>query len=244
MEDQLQTLVNSYKIPAAAAELVKTTPIVLLVGVSGAGKDTIKHRLLETGQYHHIVSHTTRAPRRNAGILEDDGIDYHFINKEQAADMLRAGEFVEAKLYSGNMYGTSTNEIKQAHDEGKIAITDIEVQGVAEYKAISESVIAQFILPPDYAEWQRRLLSRYGDAGPDPADIAKRMQTAITELQEALSEPYYHFVVNEDLGEAVRAVDKIAHRGNEFTTVDRSFRHWAEQLLQDLQAGQSTDRLS
>jgi len=237
MNEDLQQLIDSYKMAAATVELVKTTPIVLLVGVSGAGKDTIKHRLLESGQYHHIVSHTTRQPRENAGAMERDGVDYHFISAEQAAEMIKSGAFVEVKHYSGNLYGTSAAELAQAKAEGKIAITDLEVQGVEEYKTIADSVIATFILPPNYQEWQRRLQARYGDKGADPADMQKRMKTAIAELKEALAKPYYHFVVNDNLNEAVTAVDKIAHRKGQFTTVDRSFRVWAEQLLEDLQNG-------
>jgi len=233
----LQTLVDAYTISPAAVELVRKTPVTLLVGVSGAGKDTIKHELLKTGNYHHIVSHTTRALRENGGVMEQDGVEYHFISKEKAAEMLQNGEFVEAKKYGDNVYGTSVAEIQKAFDEGKIAITDIEVQGVAEYKAISGSVIAIFILPPSYEEWQRRLHARYGEKGVDPVDIAKRMQTAIAELEEALDKPYYHFVVNEKLDEAVRAVDSIAHHNDEFTTIDRSFPIWAEQLLEDLRRG-------
>lgn len=232
--DELQTLVDAYEISPEAIKLVRRTPIVLLVGVSGAGKDTIKHQLLETGEYHHIVSHTTRPPRENAGIMELDGTDYHFITKETAVDMLRNRQFVEAKKYGDNIYGTSIAEIQRAHDEGKIAITDLEVQGVAEYKAISDTVIAQFILPPNYEEWQRRLHARYGSKGADPADIAKRMHTAIAELEEALSKPYYHFVVNENLDEAVKAVNSIAHHHDAFTTIDKSFHVWAEQLLDEL----------
>lgn len=235
MDAELAKLVQEYALPDTAKELVRSTRIVLLVGISGAGKDTIKHKLLETGKYHHIVSHTTRAPRENAGVLEQDGREYHFITKEQAAEMLRRGEFIEAKIYSGNVYGTSVAEIQKAHDDSKVAITDLEVQGVMEYKEISPEVIAEFILPPNYQEWQRRLRARYGEKGGDPADIAKRMQTAIVELTEALSKPYYHFVINENLDEAVKSADSIARHNNEFSIVDRSFRVWAERLLEDLQ---------
>jgi guanylate kinase len=238
MDSELQTLINQYTISSEGAELVKATPIVLLVGVSGAGKDTIKNRLLETGRYHHIISHTTRQPRRNGDALEQDGVDYHFIDQATAARMIREHEFVEVKMYSGNIYGTSIAEIQKAHDEGKIAVTDLEVQGVVEYKNISAGVIAEFILPPNYDEWQRRLHARYGTTGADPADIAKRMKTAIAELEEALEQTYYHFVVNETLDEAVKAVDSIARHHDEFTTIDRSFRVWAERLLEELQSHQ------
>ena len=237
MEDVLQNLIEDYKISPRGIELVKTTPIVLLVGVSGAGKDTIKHRLLATGRYHHIVSHTTRAPRENNGSLEVDGVDYHFISQEKAAEMLRNGEFIEANIYSGNVYGTSITEIEKAKNEGKVAITDLEIQGVAEYKAISEKVIAEFILPPDFKEWQRRLRTRYGGHEIDTADMAKRMSTAIAELKEAVAKPYYHFVVNENLDEAVQAADSIARHNDEFTQIDKSYRVWAERLLENLQKG-------
>ena len=63
------------------------------------------------------------------------------------------------------------------------------------------------------------------------------MHAAIVELEEALSKPYYHYVVNENLDEAVEAVDSIARHNDEFTTIDTSFRVWAEKLLADLRAG-------
>lgn len=237
MEDELQRLIENYKVPDEAIELVKTTPIVLLVGVSGAGKDTIKQKLLASGKYHHIISHTTRAPRENNGEMEKDGVSYHFITKDQAAIMLKNGEFIEAKQYSGNIYGTSVAEIRRANEDGKIAVTDLEVQGVAEYKTVSENVIAMFVLPPNYDEWQRRLLARYGNQTVNSEDIERRKKTAVAELKEALDKPYYHFVVNEDLDVAANAVDKIAERHGEFTTVDKSFKVWAERLLEELQAG-------
>jgi guanylate kinase len=233
----LQEQIDNYKISNNAIALVRSTPIVLLVGVSGAGKDTIKHKLLETGNYHHIVSHTTRAPRENSGVMEQDGIDYHFVDIPAAQQMIGDNAFIEVKKYSANVYGTSIAEIQKAHDEGKIAITDLDVQGVAEYKEISPTVIAVFILPPTYEEWQRRLHQRYGQGGADPADLQKRMSAAITELEEALSKPYYHYVFNENLDEAVNAVESIAHHNDEFTTIDTSFRVWAEKFLADLHAG-------
>lgn len=206
----LKQKLEQYQPSAATIELVKNTPILLLVGVSGAGKDSIKHQLLETGEYHHIVSHTTRRPRENRGVMEQDGREYHFINLSQAEKMLDEGAYVEAKLYSGNVYGTSADEIQRAHDEQKIAVTDIEVQGVAEYMAISSAVKAIFVLPPSYEVWQQRLKKRYeGDA--DPEDIKRRMQTAKQELHEALQKDYFRFVINDDLNQAVGTAGSIAH---------------------------------
>jgi guanylate kinase len=144
--------------------------------------------------------------------------------------MLDAGEFVEAKMYSGNVYGTSIAEIQQAHNDGKIALTDIEVQGVTEYKMISAKVNAVFVLPPSYETWQERLQSRYeGDV--DPADMKKRLRTAKVELAEALSQDYYQFVINDDLETAVAVVDGIAH-----DTAPGQEAAKARQIAEDLKA--------
>lgn len=206
----LKQKLENYRPSAATIALVKDTPILLLVGVSGAGKDSIKQRLLESGNYHHIVSHTTRPPRENHGVPEQDGKEYHFITLAESEKMLDSGAYVEAKFYSGNVYGTSAAEIQAAHDDGKIALTDVEVQGVSEYMEISDKVCAIFVLPPSYEVWQQRLRSRYDD-DIDPEDIRRRIQAAKYELEEALHKDYFRFVINDDLDAAVEATNQIAH---------------------------------
>lgn len=211
MDSELSELIDNYKTPKRAVDLINHTSIAFLVGVSGAGKDTILRELLKTDQYRLIVSHTTRKPRANRGILEQNGLEYHFISHDDAKRMLMNEEFVEAKRYGGNIYGTSIAEIKKVHSEGKIAISDIEVQGVAEYRAVSDKVVPIFLLPPDYEMWQSRLMSRYGGINPDKDDMAVRMKTAERELQEALEKDYFQFIVNDNIPDTVTAVDNIAH---------------------------------
>jgi guanylate kinase len=231
--DAVKQKLSAYEPSAVTIELIRKTPIVLLVGVSGAGKDSIKHKLLESGDYHHIVSHTTREPRENKGIMEQDGREYHFISLAEAEKMLDDRTFVEAKMYSGNIYGTSAAEIQTARDDGNIALTDIEVQGVVEYKAIAPNVQAIFVLPPSYDVWQQRLKSRYKESDISPTDIMRRMQTADSELKEALQKDYFRFVINDELDEAVKVVDAIAHgapAGQESETA----RQLAQELLTQL----------
>lgn len=232
--EKISDILTTYTPSPEKIELVKETPITVLVGISGAGKDTIKHKLLDSGNYHHIVSHTTRPPRENKGVMEQDGREYHFIDVPTSLDMLEAGEYIEANVYSNNVYGTSISEIEKAKQDGIIAIGDIDVHGVANFKRLSDRVIALFILPPNFEEWQRRLLARYGEGGADPVDIAKRMVTAINELEHALIVPYYHFIVNSDLDRAVHAADSIAHNHDTFNKVDDEVREQAKILLEDI----------
>lgn len=233
MDEELIRLLDSYTVPQKAVNLLKKAKIVFLVGVSGAGKNTILSELLKTGNYKLVVSHTTRRPRENRGIPEVHGEHYHFIDEDTAKQMLQNGDFIEAKIYSGNVYGTSVKEVEEAYMEGKIAISDIEVQGVAEYMDVSSSVTPIFVLPPDFETWQERLRARYVGHEPDQADLAKRMDTAKKELNEALSKDYFEFVINDQLERAVTAVDDIAH-GRLSVRRNENARRLAEELLEKL----------
>lgn len=232
MDTNLTQQLANYKIPAMAVELIRSTNIVFLVGISAAGKDTVIGELLKSGDYHNIVSHTTRQPRYNHEIMEQNGLDYHFITLAQASAMLENQEFIEAKLVHGNVYGTSIAEIQKAKDKSEIAITEIEVQGIAEYRAVADTVLPIFMLPPSFEIWQERLFKRYSGEV-DQADLRARMSTAKLELQEALDKDYYEFVVNQDLEKTIMIVNEIAHRNLSSDKNDQA-KEIARQLLIDL----------
>lgn len=235
MDTPLAQKLSAYEPDSSTQQLIKETPILLLVGPTGAGKDSLKDKLLETGDYHHIVSHTTRPPRINHGVIEQDGREYHFIDKAAAEKMLDDHGFIEAKMYSGNLYGTSVAEIQAAHDEGKVAMTDIEVQGVAEYKALDPGVMAVFLLPPDFKTWQERLQRRYGDVV-DAADSRLRMETALNELQQLLTTDYYVAVINDDLEATYQQIQKVVSSQDHTAPDEPRAREVAKQLEQDIQA--------
>jgi guanylate kinase len=235
MDTSLTDKLKNYKPSPEATKLIHDTQILLLVGPTGAGKDSLKDKLLETGKFHHIISHTTRLPRINHGVIEEDGKDYHFIDKPTAEKMLTDKAFIEAKVYSDNLYGTSVEEIQIAHNEGKIAMTDIEVQGVAEYKALDPGVMAVFLLPPDFATWQKRLQSRYGDVV-DAADYRLRLETALQELDELLNTDYYVAVINDDLDVVFEQIEEIVSSENHTSPDEPAARAVAKKLSEDIKA--------
>ena len=226
----IQEKIATYSPAQLAIDAVGDSKLVLLVGITGAGKDTIKNALLREDDFYNFVSYTTRQPRENKGVLEQNGREYHFITVDEAMEMLERGEFIEAKEYAGNIYGTAFEGLQQAVSEGKIAINDVEVQGVEEYKKYIRNAIAVFILPPNFEEWQRRLQLRY-----DPEEFRqewpKRREAAIRELEHALKVPYYHFVINDELDKAVEATKVIAHNDDMFTRKDDEARLLARDIL-------------
>jgi guanylate kinase len=230
--------ISSYRPNPQALKAIQRVPTILLVGISGAGKNTIIADLLarHASSYRLIISHTTRAPRKNKGIMERDGVDYHFIDFKTAEHMLDTQAYIEANLYSGNIYGISVAEVQEAQSAGKVALGDLEVQGARDLIRLLPSAKIIFVLPPNYDEWQRRLLNRYGTAKQEYAeDLKRRLQTAKRELEYALSADHLYLVVNDRLEKSVARVEAIAqetevdHRPPQAVTL-------IKQLLSQLEA--------
>ncbi|GAC1499862.1 MAG: guanylate kinase [Candidatus Saccharimonadales bacterium] len=234
MDNTLANKILSYQPAEDTIRLIKSTPILFLVGPTGAGKDAIKEKLITTGEYHHIISHTTRTPRFNEGILEKDGLEYHFIDKVTAEKMLDDKSFIEAKVYSGNLYGTSVREIEQALQDSKIAMTDIEVQGIAEYKALDPSIMAVFLIPPDFNTWQKRLKLRYGKAS-KARDERQRLKTALNEIEQFLLTGYYIPIINDDLDESFKKIQALTKSKKLALQSDPKAIELAKRLASDIQ---------
>lgn len=234
LDEQLRSLIESYRPNQRAVDVVRKARLLLLVGISGAGKDSLKRRLLQHDGFYDFVSYTTRQPRLNNGVLERDGVDYNFVSKEEAAAMLERGDFIEAKQYSGNVYGTAVNELLASITEATTAVNDVEVQGVDEYKAIATTVRAVFVLPPSYQEWYRRLSSRYEGGTVDPTEMKLRVETAVKELQFALDKNYFHFIVNDDLDSAVDELISFANGQYDGDIKQVEALTKAKELLQDI----------
>lgn len=210
LDDALKAKVAGYTPSPQVVDLLNSTPVLLLVAISGGGKDTIKRRLLATGKYHHIISFTTRPPRSDNGVMEQDGVDYHFIDLEAANRKLDEGSYIEADVYAGNVYGTGAEDIQAAKGERKIATTDMTIEGALHYLQLAPSVRAVFLLPPSFDVWMERLHARY-EGEWHPEDKRLRLQEAEDEIEQAIAADNMYIVVNDDLEETIQLVDEIAH---------------------------------
>lgn len=152
-------------------------PLLLIVSSpSGAGKTTLTTALRKriTGLLFS-VSHTTRRPR--AG--EVDGREYHFVNRPDFEQLIRAGTFLEWAEVHGNLYGTSRAEIERAGDARGL-IFDVDHQGARQIKSQRPDSVAVFILPPSMRALESRLRGR---ASEDEATVQARFKVAIQEIQ-------------------------------------------------------------
>ena len=100
--------------------------LVLLSGVSGAGKDTIKKELIKRmDNVISMPSYTDRKPREG----EIDGKIYNFITTEEFETKIKENEFYEYSVHHEHYYGTSQKILDEAMKSGKIIVKDIEVNG-------------------------------------------------------------------------------------------------------------------
>lgn len=95
---------------------------LVLSGPSGTGKSTL-HFLFVVFKKIRITD-TTRAPRPG----EQDGVQYHFVTRDSFLALLAQNGFIEHAEFSGNLYGTSVQAVKDIAELGKRCILDIEVQ--------------------------------------------------------------------------------------------------------------------
>lgn len=232
--DKFQSILESpahpYRPSAETIAVLQNTKVALFVGPSGAGRNTIISQLLKKGGYHFIVSDTTRAPRVNNGVLEQNGVEYWFRSEADVLQELRRGEFLEAAvIHQTQVSGVSVREIAKAHDQNEVAVTDIEIQGVKIIRSVKPDVECIFVVPPRFDAWQQRLKNR-GDMHTEA--YKRRMESAVKEFQAALDNPYYWIVVNDDLDKTVAYANQVITEGKPDPQHQAEGREVIERLLE------------
>jgi guanylate kinase len=166
-----------------------TGNLFVISAPSGAGKTSLVNALLERMEGIQVsVSHTTRAQRPG----EVDGVNYHFVAREQFQALADAGDFLESAEVFGNCYGTSQHWVGQALAGGTDVILEIDWQGAQQVRRLLPEAICITVLPPSRAALEQRLTGR-GQDGPEV--IARRMAEAVSEMSHYGEADY--LVVND-----------------------------------------------
>jgi guanylate kinase len=180
--------------------------LIIISGPSGVGKDTIIEALRRReakdgrdGDRYYVVTCTTRAPRNG----EVDGVNYHFMSRNEFLENRAARGFLEANEVHGNWYGSPRGPVRDALVAGRDVILKIDVQGAQVVKEQVSEALLIFIIPPSLEALFERLKARATETADE---LEQRQADAAIEL--ARQNDYDHIVPNET-GQVERTADEI-----------------------------------
>lgn len=178
----------------------ESEPVILIIsGLSGAGKDSVIKRLnkISERKFRFVVTCNTRAPR----VGEVDGKDYHFVTRERFLEMIANDEMVEYSQVYDDYKGVPRFEVENALASGQDLLLRVDYQGMLKIKKVYPDAVSIFLIPPDSDVWKQRL-TRRGTESEEAMQI--RIDTAKKELD--CLPAFDYLVVNNDLDTAAREV--------------------------------------
>ncbi len=175
--------------------------MVILSSPSGVGKTTLTKKIQQ--KYHSFkisVSHTTRSPRSN----EVDGVDYHFVSKEEFEKLIDQNKFYEyAKIFE-NYYGTLKKNVDETIKKNDI-LFDIDWQGTKQLSKFKElNLIKIYLITDNKEELKQRLIKRNQNSN---QEIEKRFNAFDDDIKHW--KDYDYIVINKNLDTCFRQIENI-----------------------------------
>ena len=179
--------------------------LIVFSGPAGSGKGTVlKHIFGDPSHreaFAYSVSATTRAPRPG----EVDGVNYHYLTREEFEARIARGELLEYTEYCGNYYGTLLSETEAVLQSGKNLVLEIEVVGALNVKRRYPDAVAIMMLPPSFAVQEARLRGRGTET---EEKILARLEQTKWEVSQL--EHYDYVIYNHDGKDLDAAAELLA----------------------------------
>jgi guanylate kinase len=217
---EFEEALKDYKISEEGQKILRETPLTVLIAPTSTGRNTLIKELLGTGSYYFIISDTTRPPRQNDGVWEHNGVEYFFRKEDEMLEDIKAGMFLEAEvIHNQQVSGISIREIKKARDQGKVAITDVEILGGVTVADNKPDATVIYLVPPSFEEWLRRI---HGRSPIGKEELRNRMEGAIRSFRLALKHTdKFIFIVNVEKEYTVKVIEKIEQTGDRNKTAEK-----------------------
>uniref|UniRef100_A0A8C7RWJ8 Protein PALS1 n=1 Tax=Oncorhynchus mykiss TaxID=8022 RepID=A0A8C7RWJ8_ONCMY len=181
---------------------------IALIGPPNSGQDELRQRLLsiEPDRFAGAVPHTTRNPR----IHEKNGREYHFVNQLAFEADVAAGKFIESGEYERNLYGTSSDSVRQVINSGRIGLLCLHTKSLRVLRSSNLKPYVIFIAPPSQ-ERLRTLLAKDGK-NPKPEELKELIEKA-REMEQAYGHLFDAAIVNGEpdtaFHELLRLINKL-----------------------------------
>lgn len=178
--------------------------LVILSGVSGAGKDTIKKEIIKRVENVVSIPSITSRPIRPGDIA---GETYIFVSDEEFKKMIENNELYEYDIHHNHYYGVPKNLLDEKVNNGKIVIKDVDVNGTEHLIEIlrkNMKVITIFLRVPR-EELRRRLEERVDK----PSEEEIQLRLGRFDFEESKMDNYDYIINNTNQEETVKKVIEI-----------------------------------
>jgi guanylate kinase len=176
--------------------------LVVVCGPSGVGKTTLCRKLVEEGLVVSLLTCTTREPRDG----DVNGVDYHFLSKEEFEHHLASGDFLEHALVHGNHYGVLREVLEESLKTGKCPILNVDYQGAATLRSLYPKLLDIFVDVSELEILRERLMKRSLDSS---EVVERRLVQAAKERKQ--SHLFKARVYNDNLKECYEEMKELIH---------------------------------
>ncbi|XP_054908129.1 MAGUK p55 subfamily member 3 isoform X5 [Poeciliopsis prolifica] len=187
--------------------------LVVLIGSLGARINELKQRVIAENPHRYAVAvpHTTRPKKPH----EKDGVEYHFVTKQQFdADALN-NEFIEHGEYKENQYGTSIEAIRSVQAKNKMCIVDVQPEALKRLRTGEFKPYVIFV-KPRIPESRRRRSAATSPGGGEHGRLTDEDLQEMRQSAVQIDQQYGHLVdrvlIKEDSASACAELRGILER--------------------------------
>ncbi|XP_007899853.1 peripheral plasma membrane protein CASK isoform X4 [Callorhinchus milii] len=167
---------------------------LVLLGAHGVGRRHIKNTLItkHPDRFAYPIPHTTRPARKD----EENGKNYHFVSHDQMMQDISNNDYLEYGSHEDAMYGTKLETIRKIHEQGLIAILDVEPQALKVLRTSEFAPFVVFIAAPTITP------------GMNEDESLQRLQKESEILQKTYAHYFDLTIINNEIDETIRHLEE------------------------------------
>uniref|UniRef100_A0A8C9V0M2 non-specific serine/threonine protein kinase n=1 Tax=Scleropages formosus TaxID=113540 RepID=A0A8C9V0M2_SCLFO len=167
---------------------------LVLLGAHGVGRRHIKNTLItkHPDRFAYPIPHTTRPPKKD----EENGKNYYFVSHDQMMQDISNNEYLEYGSHEDAMYGTRLETIRKIHEQGLIAILDVEPQALKVLRTAEFAPYVVFIAAPTITP------------GINEDESLQRLQKESEILQKTYAHYFDQTIINNEIDETIQLLEE------------------------------------